>query len=711
MAENLAKKEEVHWTEAEFENMHPKVLRMFAQFNGKATMKEPWLTMTRERGYSKADMAIARKVWLRQGAKNIAHERPEDFVKTHGGLNISYPDKVEMTSLSGEVRSRPNSPIPAPYGYTEKYSNIVAVAAFCSQLVKNDGGKWLQTPNDQWVKVFGQTFLAMETIDQVADVVIKILEADIVWKSYTQTDRNSVSGISAMTFVRMAIERLDIASYEVLNTKIVCDGFRTFSRQQDEWMQNMEDEDTPLVPETMYQVVSNPSVVAQKLLMKDYPSCFLYLGGDLPSPILPQALGTLEAAKKSGQKLREVLGKDVSTANVLSGMRDFSGLTDFFGKKMAFFLSSALACWRKGKNVDIQLESIGDAFTLASSLNHWRSYINAMPTSTAMTSSLIFPFIGGEAYCFLVPSVDTVVPEKLKSLIVDVPRVDAVFIMWSTSVLPTSDEKGAKVDYDALSVELIPVKARRGDFILHSVIYGMAPFPNDKAVETRKKNRIREFEKWEKGSFVYKFSTSAHFRGIVSSLSGLKLVGFGFLKTEHGWDKRQGNCLVEVSLSCIEKQSQWYKEVSLDCNRQIVSFLCPVIRYSPISNLCRMSKNALIAATSVVQREDGEMYVATPTPVKRVIARKAPVWGEKVEKKVAKRMATNEENLEALVAVPENMPETELEQGEFADEANDSDEGVDDSLEESEEKPLAKPKKWQKKESSSSGEKIAAKDL
>lgn len=687
IAGDLAKKEIPNWEEAEFEAMAPKVLRMFATYNAKATMKEPWLQQTKDRGFNSADLALARKVWLRQGAKNIAHERPEDYVKQNGGKSLFYPDKIEVVSLSGEKKVRPNSPIPAPFGHKEKYANIVPVSAFCSQLVKNEGGKWITAINEQWMRVFAQSFLSMETIEMLAVKVVQILESDVVWKSYTSTDRSSVSGLSAMTFIRMAIERLDKVTYYVLNTRIVCDGFRTFSRDETGWYQNLIDENEPVVPEALYSMVEDPPEAVRSLLQKDYPGCYLYHGGVLPSPIFPVANGSFESAKLSGQKVREILGGDVSTANLLSGMRDFSGLTDFFGKKVAFYLSACLSCWQKGKKVDIQLESIGDAFILVSSLNYWRTYLNGENSS----KNVQFPKIADDAYCLLVPGVSALIPEKLKVYFVESVRSGTVFIMWSDMVLPTAGEKGAKVDYDSASYDILHVRAKQNDYIVHSVIFGSAPFPLDQSVEKKKKTRIKAFVNWEKTPYVYKFSTAVHFRGVISSFPNLSLVGFGYKKLEDGgWDSRGGNQIVFVPLVQILTQKAWYENVVKDGSRQIVSFLCPVIRYSPISNLVSMSKNALIASSTMVEKEEGDQYVATPELVRVPFKRKAIGWGDKVPdksflppssskisfEKKEKEVKTDDEIAESFPEGDEGDPD-----GENDDSSDEDDEEVQDSEE------------------------------
>jgi len=674
--------EKANWAREEFEAMPPKILRQYVHYNGSATMEEAQLKIVKERGFNSADKALAREVFLRQGAKSTAAERPEDYARTHGGRNVFFPTTVELHTLGGEKKIRPNSPIPLPFGSSEKYKNSVAVAALVSQFVKNNSGKWETAINAQWLKTFADSFVAMETVELVSRKICQILTEDVVWKSYSTLDRNAVTGATAMVFVRAAMERLTKTEYQILNTKIVCDAFRTFSRSGQDFFQNMLDEDTPLVPEQLYEVWE-PTDEAAEVLEGRYPNCFMYLGGCLPVPNVPPSQGTMESAKKSGDRVREVLGRDVSTSNLLAEMRDFSGLTDFFGKKIAFFLSSTLYCWKKGRHVDIQLESIGDALMLVSSLNYWREEIN--DRMKKQVKGCVFPNLTSESFRLLSPAVNTVIPQKIRSLFEENPRPTAVFIMWNAKVLPGVDEKGSKVDYDSESYDLLPIKAQNNDYIMSTAIFGAAPFPRDVQVEKKVDRSMVEARPWKHGPYVYKFSSAAHFRGVLSSFSDFHLVGEGFDKNPatQTFDVRGGMRLVDVPLLQIKTQKEWFIQVSGDCNKQIVAFFCPVVRYSPISNLARMSKNALILTATTVEKEDGSQYVGTPQAPKRMVnRRKIVAWAPKNGEGVRKGEEVRKEKPELRRLNPDPEDDELPTQNEESDEDVDDDSDGDDERDE-----------------------------
>jgi len=677
-AKDLLEQAQGNWSEAEFEAMSIKVLRMFATYNGAATMREPHLSQVKQRPLTQADLTLARKVLARQGAKTTAHISPETFLNNHGGSQMTFPEKIELTPLSGDVKVRVNSPIPTPFGTEDKYNNSVQVAAFVSQLVVNKQGTWQSAVNDSWMKTFHETFLDLTSLGTVVTSAVKILNQDYVWRSLTDIDRNAIQGNQHLTFVRQAMERLNEPTYDVLNTQIVCQGFQTFRKKGKKWFRILGEDGAPLVPISMYQVHSC-SEETRELLMDRFPGCFRYLGGSLPIPDMPENTKTLDSASKSSQRMREVLGGNDSPSLLLAGMKDFSGLTDLFGKRIAFYLSSVLSCWSLGEKVDIQLVSVGDIGMLSTSLNHWKLQARAhlpstlvkdvdpsmpLPSSSLSSTSVINDlfFTGELDYRFIAPGAQSSIPKSYRDFIIEIPRPDSVVVYWSEKSLPTSEKRGERVKYDDESVDLLPVRCRKNKYIISTVIFGGAPFfqQNDVKRYLAKEKIVVD---WSHDCHVYKFSTASCFRGIISSIANLFLVGYGYRKLDGlKYDLRPGVRLVKVELQPVVSQSAWYDEVAKDSARAIVSFMAPISRYSPISNLCRMSKAAIVTSRMRVEKEDGELFTMNPVMQKRNlrVEEVAPwVAGKEGEEDVQPDDMTLDEN-ENFLGDEEEFQETEI---------------------------------------------------
>jgi len=616
------------WQRAELQAIDRKILRKLSVYNGDATsIPEPYATMIKVRGFSSTDMQMAAQIVHQAESRSVSHCRPEDYIKTAGGHNHYLPGKVELVTPAGARKERMNSPIPAAFGEVERYSNVVALTSLCGQLVTNASGKWKTSVNlDAWMKTFGETAIKVTNVPRIVEKVIDIMEKDIVWTSMTPTNRSGVTGNARLCFMRSALDRLGEASYLVLNTSIVCDLFNTFQLQNGKWYRVQDDAGNPFVANSMFEKVEATQELYD-ILGEYYPGCFKYLGGTLVAPTVPTTDGTLETTVKVVQRLREVQGSSDSVAVILSGMRDYSGLTDDFGKRIQFQLAATLSIWSLGKTADIQLESIGDLAIMISSLNYWKRQIKESKIEGFYTEEKkgdVFVTTRPECgFKFLLPGTmdfAKVQQPNLRSELISVPRSDSVIVLYSSAGMPTSAEKGKRLDYDKESESLLPPSFRDKNFIANCTIYGAIPFAQDKAVLKRMQSSIQVLTYYEKPVFVYAFSTASDFRGVFSTIPDLQLVGFGFPFMPQTTSRVPLRDLTQeklhlFSLKRVVTQMEWYTLVTVDACKQMVSWLAPVSRYSPISNLPRMSKMAATLSRQIVESEAGELIANIPMPL------------------------------------------------------------------------------------------------
>jgi len=115
------------------------------------------------------------------------------------------------------------------------------------------------------------------------------------------------------------------------------------------------------------------------------------------------------------------------------------------------------------------------------------------------------------------------------------------------------------------------------------------------------------FPVWAKHPYVYRFGTGSGFRGVLSSIPQLNLVGFGFRPTSTGWDLSR-LVLHDIALPLVKTQKEWMKQVCKDCKMQAITFLTPVTRYSGISNLIVQSKVAAVLKLTMIEGEAGALY-------------------------------------------------------------------------------------------------------
>jgi len=206
---------------------------------------------------------------------------------------------------------------------------------------------------------------------------------------------------------------------------------------------------------------------------------------------------------------------------------------------------------------------------------------------------------------FIAPTRSPVsLPVASKVHFISAHRDKAVAVWYSASNLPTSGEKKVAVDFDAMSLDLIP-----GDvptqFVAYSAIYGAVPFQEDK--EVKKTVRVYPIEKW---CYAFQFGSGARFRGVISSFRKVSLMGYGWEKQKDGlYDVSKDATLITQTLVPAFVQSQWYNRVSADCAAAYCSMFGVVQRYSPISSLVYMSKKA-VQLSLTVGLVDGDAFVS-----------------------------------------------------------------------------------------------------
>lgn len=626
-----------NWTTEELKAIDKKILHKMARSNGDATVgiPEEIKKQMKAKGFSDLDRKHAMEMLETSEEKSTAHSRPEAFLNTNGGRMHYKPDTVVYTALSGEVKERANSPIPAEFGEAEARSNVIQVAALCSQFVSVQAGEWKSSVNlVPYVTHFKGTELNTAALPMLTTKICVILNEDNVWDTLPLVIRAGVTGIAAMVFVRQALNRCSRSSYDVLNTSIVCDLFRVFQKVGQQWIRVMKDKKTPLLPDSMYEVADCDDETFE-VLQDSYPGCYRYLGGELITPYMPEADGTLSSALRAAQRMRELQGPSDSTTAILAGMRGYSGLTDEFGKRVQSCVSIVLYLWSLGRKVDLQLLTVGDISIFQSSFTYWRSIITNKEKPLAHWNS--------ELACdliYLLPGVEDMqkIPQAYRSFIRDYPRDDAVSVHWTKVQLPTAEEKKKVIDYDKSSELIVPRYAHPRDFVAFTTIFGAIPFPQDPLTARRVQQSLCPLDWYQRPDskkvtdlYVYKHSNCSGFRGILSTIADLHLVGHGYplMPDLPGRDLTR-ETLHFISLERVATESAWYEEVCEDASLQAVSFMAPRTRYSPISNLLRMSKNALVVNRATLDAETGSL-VGNFAAVKNrtVVGANVSDWGKR----------------------------------------------------------------------------------
>jgi hypothetical protein len=627
------------WTREEFMAMDRKVLRRYATYNGLSQTLTPEMAESiKSRGWTSADRTLAISVLQSSDGKTSAHVRPESFLNVQGGQMFYTPTQVTYVPLSGVKQVRANAAIPARFGEAEVYRNVQAVTALVSNLLKNDSGQWVSSINlSSWLKVYGQSGVRVEGLTAVSKVAGEILSQDRVWTSLSTISRNSIQGPELLVFVRQALDRTTQLVYDVLNTMIVCDVFDAFRKVGNQWIRVMDGQ-KPVVPDSVFEK-RPPTPEAKEVLSSKYPGLYWYLGGYIPRISMPIATGDLKSARDAASRLREVQGGDTAPTALLAGMRDFSGLTDILGKKIQYFLAATLSAWASWHNVDIKLETVGDIPLLVASLNYWRKHLM---TTKVPNFFRVDHEQGSEkettVYCpcdfaLILPKISdrANVPMIYRPIVYEDFRPNTTVIFWSMAVVPTetSGAAASRIEYDRSSMEILPRSVQQRQFIAYCPIYGAIPFWHDPDVQTANANSTVTLVPIHNTVFVYKFGNSSGFRGILSTLPNLCLYGFGSEKVGKGYDlSKTGIC--PVPLVCVPKQKDWYLGVCQDINIQAISFLCPISRYSPISNLPFASRGGVMMANQGIDGDEG-VLVANQVRIEhrdQVLVKVASGWDD-----------------------------------------------------------------------------------
>jgi len=551
--------------------------------------------------------------------RSSSHVRPDSYVQTHGGSNEYSTTKVVLTELSGKTHERENVPIPLPFGKEVKFPNLQPVAALCAQVVRNTQGVWESGVSTiAWGKTF-KSVVNVVGMQLVATVTCAILTDNSVWKGMTTLQKNAIQGNELMSFVANALNGLDPLAYWTLNCLIVFNGLRAFEDQSGKWVHVLDDKGQKMVSSEVYTFVSQPDILAQ--MSGRFPAVAQYNGRVSLIVDFPEGNGSFEAARLSQARLREVQGPDTSCTAILASMRGYSGLTDAFGRRLQFIVSAVLSAWRLRRSVVVQLSTVGDLSMLISSLNHWKrkirtadlSILELFPSTSQMAAEQDWKC----SVSYLLPSANDKrkVPSTLHGVLVHKIDSGVVVVGYDEGNLPTSDKKDTKVDYDAFSSTLVPDFVGQQDYVLYSAIFGDYVFPADPEVARHRDNSLKKpLQINYKEPRVHRFGIAAGFRGILTSLPNFSLIGFGNPPSGSGFDRTRK---VLHSLSCplVPTMKAWYSVVCDDCSSQVMMFLCPVVRYSGISNLLRQSKEAAVMQLRIVPMEEG---LSLPSSVGRI---------------------------------------------------------------------------------------------
>jgi len=154
---------------------------------------------------------------------------------------------------------------------------------------------------------------------------------------------------------------------------------------------------------------------------------------------------------------------------------------------------------------------------------------------------------------------------------------------------------------------LIPPHFDERDYVIYGPVYGFCPFADDVPVKRAIGNNLSKLGRWKVAPAVYSFGTASNYHGVMSTLPTLSLIGWGFQSTGQGkWDERTMD-FVAVQLTRFSTQKDWYAKVVRDVKAVTVSWLNPVSRYSPISNLPFVSKAGVTFALERVESEEGTL--------------------------------------------------------------------------------------------------------
>lgn len=604
-----------NWSDEELRALTRQLLTSVATYNGIAVRTSPALAeMLRKKPVTPGDSLRAGVILNSADYKTSVHVRPEAFVNTHGGKIECTPTTIRHVDLRGQVHEKGNAPVPLPYGIKEKYENLQAVSALCAQVVVNTQGNWVSAVNgSSWEKVY-RVGINVPGMVALSISVAKILNQDRTWKAMSPIARSAVQGNEMLSFVATAMNELEESTYWTINTVIVLNALRAMERFDGGWRYVTDDMGVKVISERSYKRItektcSSLTVTTKLMILKTYPCVMMYLGGVIVGVDFPKdEHGTFKEALDSVARLREVQGSDSSCTALLAGMRDYSGLTDDFGKRVQFLVSAILAAWREGLEVDVHLSTIGDLPIVMSSVAYWRKW--ALDQGDNFFDKGCQPGKKcGFGVKYLLPQISDKlkVPGTLHPEVISFKREGTCYVTYVDGTLPSAVERGKPVDYESNSKILVPEFVTASSYIIYNAIYGDYPFCYDDQVVMMRRSSTVSFPVWEKRPYVYRFGTGSGFRGILSSIPQLNLVGFGVRPTSTGWDQSK-LVLHDIELPLVKTQREWMKQVCKDCKMQAITFLTPVTRYSGISNLIVQSKVAAVLKLTMMEGEKGALY-------------------------------------------------------------------------------------------------------
>jgi hypothetical protein len=567
------------------------------------------------RELTEGDREAARRIMMEGASTANSHYRGEAWTNLNGGSQHYEPTTVTRIGLSNTKEVRQNSAIPMAAQEIENRSNVQAVAAVAAQLVgvNSETGEWESTvPANTWNKLLpkdgGMEPAGMVT---VANTVSLVLNNTPLWKGMTPIKKSATTGPEALVHILKELDNISADEYDLLNTRIVYKLLKPFEFHQGNWYERENDQGKPLVPDTSYAYHDCSQKCKQQILSETYPACYWYLGGWAPQLNLPMNNGTFKQTLERYSKMVEAqVGGDSCTA-ILAGMRGFSGLTDNFGKRVQFYLAATLAGWRAGKVVDVVLYSVGDLPMLISSLNKWATYIRVEDDKLQDPNLHFVPDrkVLTETKFVLKTAQDLrKIRVELHDYCIHFPRERSTLIVYDDTALPNSSEKGVTVDYQASAKLLIPEIWRKNDLIAYMPVFHELFWETVEYADAKlSSSNSSELERSQVKYVVYQWGVSSSFRGIVSTFENLSLVGYGRQQVGKPpkWDMTVENCLVPVSLLPVRSFDDWMKIVGIDCQVQIVAWLRPISRYSPISNLPYLSKKGVVISLSMIEGEDG----------------------------------------------------------------------------------------------------------
>lgn len=595
-----------HWSDEILRSLPLSELKEFSKWSGQAVKISEALEEKIAKHGKKptaADKTAALRIASEQSVTKVTHLDPEQYIATNGGTIFYTPEHMIVHKLDGTEIKVVNSPIPLPMvGVTAQKQNVQHVAAMCSSVVRQKKALW-ESIGGNFSSILSRDQMDSSQLLMLSQLMVDVLEADPVWVTKTQVEKMAITEIRQLTFVMDVLNRLSDEAYHYITTFIVIVVLATFVNREGNWFRRMaQDRDGPAVADHMFSEIKLSAAQSRvyKRRFKMFPGVFTYNGGYIPKIMTADQDGSLLNATSALAQLRAVTGGDKSAILILSGMKDMSGYSSEFGKRIQFTLSATLAAWYRGYPVDIRLHTVGDMNVLMSSLQQLhKNFVKKLPEGVMMHE---------DPFKFLpMKRSPTSFAEAYRPYIITVHREAAIAIWYNDAPLPTPAEKGVRLDYDKVSYDLIPADMSI-NFIAYSTIYGALPFYSDPDVKDTVAKRVDFHNPYK--HHTYAFGTASQFCGVLSSLSDLMFFGFGYTK-----DSRKPE-FVEIPLAQYHLRAEWYNKVISDIRAAYCTLFGVRKRYSPISSLIHMSKKSVqLKLESPV--EDADIFVSEVIRQKR----------------------------------------------------------------------------------------------